>query len=61
MDHVEIWNPAPLMKQAIQILDPQAKVVDREKNGIASLKWSGAEFGLGEEVDWYWNERYAWC
>lgn len=61
MDHVEIWNPTPLMKQAIRMLDPRAMVVDREKRSITSLRWSGGDLGLGGEVDWYWNERYAWC
>ncbi|OJJ51174.1 hypothetical protein ASPZODRAFT_55162 [Penicilliopsis zonata CBS 506.65] len=61
MRHVEFWNPTPLMLQAVALLDPDAKVVHREKSSIASLKWDGAKQGLGNEVEWVWNEKYAWC
>ncbi|KAL2011186.1 hypothetical protein VTN00DRAFT_3904 [Thermoascus crustaceus] len=58
---VEFWNPTPLMQKAATILDPSAKVVHREKSSIASLKWYGAEQGLGNDVEWCWNEKYSWC
>ena len=61
MDHVEIWNPSPIMQEAAKLLDDKAKEVHRDSYGITSLKWGGKEFGLGEDVDWCWNERYAWC
>lgn len=61
MNTVEIWNPTPLVQKAAKILDPNAEVIQRERNSITSLKWDGAKMGLGEDVEWYWNEKYSWC
>ncbi|PGH02349.1 hypothetical protein AJ80_08871 [Polytolypa hystricis UAMH7299] len=61
MDHVEIWNPTPLIEKAVKLLSPDTEMVHREKSSICSLKWNGASLGLGDEVDWFWNEKYAWC
>ncbi|EFE42598.1 conserved hypothetical protein [Trichophyton verrucosum HKI 0517] len=61
VDHVQIWNPSALVKEAIQIADPDAAEVHREKDSIPCLKWDGDKFGYGENVDWMWNERYGWC
>ncbi|OJJ66873.1 hypothetical protein ASPBRDRAFT_136811 [Aspergillus brasiliensis CBS 101740] len=61
MATVEFWNPTPLLKKAVASLDPQAKIVHREKSSIACLRWTGAEHGLGANVEWHLNEKYAWC
>lgn len=61
MATVEFWNPTPLLQKAVKMLDPRAEVVHREKSSIASLRWTGAEQGLGKDVEWVWNEKYAWC
>lgn len=61
MARVEFWNPAPMMQKAVSLLDPTAEVIHREKDSIASLRWTGAEQGLGDDVEWLWNEKYAWC
>jgi len=61
MARVEFWNPAPLMQKAVSLLDPTAEVIHREKSSIASLRWIGDEQGLGDDVEWLWNEKYAWC
>ncbi|KAL1957391.1 hypothetical protein VTO42DRAFT_6071 [Malbranchea cinnamomea] len=61
MHHVEIWNPSDILQEAARLLNGKVEVVHRESYGVPSLKWGGKEFGLGEDVDWCWNERYAWC
>ncbi|KAL1986978.1 hypothetical protein VTN96DRAFT_5134 [Rasamsonia emersonii] len=61
MSRVEFWNPTPLMVKAAQMLNPSASVVHREESSITSLKWNGAEQGLGNDVEWFWNEKYSWC
>jgi GNAT superfamily N-acetyltransferase len=61
MDHVEIWNPSPMLQEAAKLLDEQTALVERVSSGIPSLKWAGKELGLGKDVEWVWNERYAWC
>jgi len=49
------------MQKAVSLLDPTAEVIHREKSSIASLRWIGGEQGLGDDVEWFWNEKYAWC
>lgn len=61
MAKVEFWNPEPLMQKAVSLLDPTVQVVHREDSSIASLRWSGADNGTNEDVEWFWNEKYAWC
>lgn len=61
MSKVEFWNPTPLLEQAVAMLDPDAQVVHREKESISSLRWTGAEQGLGKSVEWILNEKYTWC
>ncbi|KAJ5159744.1 uncharacterized protein N7482_006748 [Penicillium canariense] len=58
---VEFWNPEPLLQQAVKVLDPDAEVVHREKTSISSLRWTGDEHGLGQDVEWLLNEKYTWC
>lgn len=61
MSKVEFWNPTPLLQKAMTLVDPKAELVHREKDSIASLRWTGSEDGLSEDVEWWLNEKYAWC
>ncbi|OJD19474.1 hypothetical protein AJ78_00542 [Emergomyces pasteurianus Ep9510] len=61
MTRVDIWSPTPVIEQAVKMLCPTAEVELREQTCICSLKWNGKQLGLGEDVDWCWNERFAWC
>ena len=61
MSKVEFWNPTPLLQKAVTLLEPDAQVVHREKTSISSLRWTGAEEGLGKDVEWFLNEKYTWC
>ncbi|KAI9930354.1 hypothetical protein ASPWEDRAFT_39207 [Aspergillus wentii DTO 134E9] len=61
MAKVEFWNPTPLVQKAVHLLDPTTKLVHRENDSIASLKWTGDAQGFGKDVEWWWNEKYAWC
>ncbi|OAX80611.1 hypothetical protein ACJ72_05051 [Emergomyces africanus] len=61
MTRVDIWNPTPVIEQAVKMLCPTVEVEHREQTSICSLKWNGKQLGLGEDVDWYWNEKFAWC
>ncbi|KAE8344492.1 hypothetical protein BDV24DRAFT_127366 [Aspergillus arachidicola] len=59
MSKVQFWNPTPVLERAVAILDPTAQVVHREQDSVACLRWSGAE--QNKDVEWIWNEKYAWC
>ncbi|KAJ5803198.1 uncharacterized protein N7503_005648 [Penicillium pulvis] len=61
MHAVEFWNPTPLLQKAVKMLDSDAQVVHREKSSISSLRWTGAQQGLGDDVEWFLNEKYTWC
>ncbi|KAL4923971.1 uncharacterized protein BDV17DRAFT_224361 [Aspergillus undulatus] len=58
MAKVAFWNPTPLLEKAVALLDPNAKIVHRETDSIASLRWCG---NPDEKVEWLLNEKYAWC
>lgn len=61
MSKIEFWNPSPLLEKAVALLDPKAEVVHREESSISSLRWTGAEQGLGKDVQWLLNEKFTWC
>lgn len=56
---VQMWNPSPLLRSAAAKSGLEHKLVEREKDSIASLMWYGAE--PTETVDWVANEKFAWC
>lgn len=62
MEEVEAWNPTSAMVNAARRLDPEAVVVDRDKESIASLRWFPKHEGcIAEKIDWIGNEKYGWC
>ncbi|KAJ9648110.1 hypothetical protein H2199_001887 [Coniosporium tulheliwenetii] len=65
MAEVETWNPAKTTVAAAQLLEPEAEVVHRDAESIASLMWYGnqpvEEGHVGDVVTWLGNEKYAWC
>jgi hypothetical protein len=64
MAEVETWNPTNATAKAVHVLCPNAEVIDRDSESIASLMWYGPRRTSGpvaEEVDWLGNEKYGWC
>lgn len=62
MEEVETWNPSPATVAAAQKLHPSAKVVDRDTESIASLRWYPPHTGnIAESIDWVANEKHGWC
>jgi hypothetical protein len=62
MEEVEAWNPSSETVAAAQRLDPNAKVVDRDMESIASLRWYPQHEGpVADSIDWIGNEKYGWC
>jgi len=59
MGVVEFWNPNSVALAAARRLDAGAKVHEREKASISSLRWYGE--GSGDDVEWVCNEKYGWC
>ncbi|KAK1139760.1 hypothetical protein N8T08_011224 [Aspergillus melleus] len=60
MATIEFWNPTPLLEKAVALLDPAAKVVHRENDSIACLRWNGTKQGK-KDPEWFLNEKFAWC
>jgi hypothetical protein len=64
MEEVEVWNPTVVTVEAVRMLKPKARVVDRESESIASLRWYGEAPQKGgrvtDFVDWIGNEKYGW-
>ncbi|CAI6246490.1 unnamed protein product [Periconia digitata] len=62
MEQVEMWNPSEVALAAAQKLHSTAKLVQRDRESIASLKWYPEHAGpVASSIDWVCNERYAWC
>ena len=65
MEGAEVWNPTVVTVEAVRMLQPKARVVDRESESIASLRWYGElpqkRGRLADFVDWIGNEKYGWC
>jgi hypothetical protein len=62
LEAIEAWNPSSAILAAAQKLDPAAKVIDRDQESIASLKWFPPHQGrVAEAIDWIGNEKYGWC
>lgn len=61
-EEVEVWNPSSATVAAAQKLHPSAKVIDRDTESIASLKWYAPHKGrVADSIDWIANEKYGWC
>ena len=61
MEAVEAWNPSATILTAAQMLDPNAKRIDRDLESIASLQWYPPHEGqVAESIDWVCNEKYGW-
>lgn len=57
---VEMWNPsARLRRLAEGNSNLEAEYVIREDDSITSLRWFGQ--GTTDDVEWIFNEKYAWC
>lgn len=61
MQQVCMWNPTPWTVLAVRQLHPAARIIDREKESITSLRWHGERPEDGLDVQWVTNERYSWC
>ena len=64
MERVDLWNPTDATFKAAQMIQPDAKIIDRDEESIASLMWYGERKSAGpvaDEVDWLGNEKYGWC
>lgn len=62
MAEVEAWNPSAATVAAAQKLHPGAKVVERDSESIASLRWYPEHSGnVADSIDWVGNEKYGWC
>ncbi|KAF2496157.1 hypothetical protein BU16DRAFT_560991 [Lophium mytilinum] len=62
MAELQAWNPNSAMVFAAQMLDPEAEVVNRDKESIASLKWNlPHEHPVADSIDWIGCEKYGWC
>lgn len=58
---IEIWSPSARVLAAFRERLPrlQGKVVERDSDNLASLRWFGP--GSVENVEWVANEKFEWC
>ena len=60
MKNVQVWNPTRLAMRAAQSIEPSTKVIHRDEESIASLRWHHGE-GEAANIEWLGNEKYGWC
>lgn len=61
-EQVELWSPSASALAGAQLLDKNAKVIDRNAESIASLLWYPEHEGrAADQIDWISNEKYGWC
>jgi GNAT superfamily N-acetyltransferase len=59
LQKVKLWGPSSLVRELVKEMGIEFEDVEREDDGIASLKLN--EEGGQDEIEWLANERYAWC
>ena len=60
MSSVDLWNPSPTILAGCNQLDPEARIIHRDRESITCLNWYGEQPGL-DKVEWVANEKFAWC
>lgn len=61
MQDIQLWNPTHLTILAAKQLEPTTKIIEREDDSIASLRWHGPQLDSNAELTWVGNEKYGWC
>ena len=56
---VKLWHPTPLIQELVNQSGLNYRLVEREEDSFASLKWF-QECGDPEDVEWVACEKYAW-
>ena len=56
---VKMWHPPPLVQELIKRSGLEFRIVEREKDSIACLRWfASGENSIG--IEWLASEKYAW-
>lgn len=62
LEHVQIWEPSPLVEKVVQESDMVYERIDRKEESVASGMWFGDSGELLTDAPaWINNEHYAWC
>ncbi len=62
LDHVELWEPSPLVASLLGQSGLDATRVERHERNIASVLWFKEDGDAVDEASaWVNNEYYAWC
>ncbi|MCJ1280203.1 hypothetical protein MMC21_008030 [Puttea exsequens] len=57
---VKLWHPTPLLRELVGLSGLAYRLVEREKDNIACLKWFQEGIGEPDNVEWVLSEKYAW-
>ena len=62
LDVVKVWDPTPLLLDALSRGDTSYRTVEREEGSIASGLWYDQSGSIANASPvWVNNEHYAWC
>ena len=57
---VKMWHPTPLVRQLVELSGLEYRLVEREEDSIASLRWFGSSGVRNDNMEWVACEKYAW-
>lgn len=58
---IQLWDPSPTVTEWIERTGIPHRAEKRTEEGIGCLRWYGKGEGKQHEIDWLYNEKYAWC
>lgn len=58
LHHVQLWDPSSVVARLVQKTGIPYRAETRTNESLGCLRWYGRE---DEEVEWLYNEKYAWC
>lgn len=57
---VKLWHPTPLIQELVDLSGLNYRLMERNEDSIASLKWFQEGGGEPDDVEWVASEKYAW-
>lgn len=60
LQSVKLWHPTQLILELVNHSGLNYRLVEREEDSIASLKWFQEGGGEPDDLEWVASEKYAW-
>lgn len=61
LQQIQLWDPSPLVSGWIARTGVPHRAETRTEESLGCLQWYGVDGSRDDNVDWLYNEKYAWC